>query len=141
MMMLAPLILPLRFVRAPLLSDAPELKMPPMTANSSNEEMRILGAIASNGVNGSHTSCPKSGTCSSGSGLQAEREEVTQSEDIPETLIDAVLWWRQLMECVSRFFGTWLSRRRNPVELIADLISPWFLPASVCVGSPQKARL
>ncbi|KAM7460235.1 hypothetical protein LguiA_027276 [Lonicera macranthoides] len=83
------------------------------------------GAIASNGVNGSRRSCPKSGTCSSGSGLQGDFN-INNFED---GVISSAFMVGLLV--ASPIFAT-LAKSVNPFRLIGVGLSVWTLATAGC---------
>ncbi|KAL0376024.1 UNVERIFIED_CONTAM: putative sphingolipid transporter spinster2 [Sesamum calycinum] len=83
------------------------------------------GTIASNGVNGSRSSCSKSGTCSSGSGIQGDFD----LNNFEDGVISSAFMVGLLV--ASPIFAS-LAKSVNPFRLIGVGLTVWTLAVAFC---------
>lgn len=83
------------------------------------------GAIASNGVNGSRRTCTKSGTCSSGSGIQGD----FNLNNFEDGILSSAFMVGLLL--ASPIFAS-LAKSVNPFRLIGVGLSVWTVAAAGC---------
>nr|XP_025884229.1 probable sphingolipid transporter spinster homolog 2 isoform X2 [Solanum lycopersicum] len=83
------------------------------------------GAIASNGVNGKHSECTKSGTCSSGSGIQGDFD----LNNFQDGVISSAFMVGLLL--ASPIFAS-LAKSVNPFRLIGVGLTVWTFATAGC---------